>query len=53
MSNFKKDNLFCLTKLNKDVNINNVVSLNINQLRHDMERWSSWFMAPVLKIGVR
>ena len=25
---------------------------NINMLLKYMERWSSWFMAPVLKIGV-
>ena len=47
---YEKSVKILLTKSAKDANINNVVGINISI---DMERWSSWFMAPVLKIGVR
>ena len=38
-----------LTNVHKNAKINTVAG----HLSNAMERWSSWFMAPVLKIGVR
>ena len=38
-----------LTNAYKNAKIDTVAG----HLSNDMERWSSWFMAPVLKIGVR